>query len=164
MREFGRVWDKKSMPARICVYVCVMTSKLPAVKGLPCVQNHLTWADASLKPCHTRRFPCQTPQPFSLSPSLAVFFISFLLRISHTFHDHVQMWEGEKSIPRSLLWPIPRTLRTYLSVCKITWPCYFFLVRSFFFFSGQTVASKAPLIKSKWPVGCATWPATTFWC
>lgn len=106
------VWDhvcvyvKKRVCQHAFVYMCAMTSKLPAVKGLPCVQNHLTWADASLKPCHTRSFLCQTPQPFSLSSSLAVFFIPSLFRISHMFYNDVQIQQGEKSISLSLFWPL----------------------------------------------------------
>lgn len=154
-----------------------MTSKLPAVKGLPCVQNHLTWADASLKPCHTRSFLCQTPQPFSLSSSLAVFFIPSLFRISHMFYNDVQIQQCEKSISLSLFWPLLGSwvfLRLSVSpVGKLDhlgmWTLFrsfFFLSCSFFpfFFSGQTVASQAPLIKSNWLVGCVAWPVTTFWC
>jgi len=152
-----------------------MTSKLPAVKGLPCVQNHLTWADASLKPCHTRSFLCQPPQPFSLSSSLAIFFIPSLLvspmrsiimcRSNKVRYLFLFLYSG-------LFWG-HGTFCVYLSVNRAagsignvdSFPQFFLVLSSlFFFFSGQTVASQAPLIKSNWLVGCVAWPVTTFWC
>lgn len=95
------MWKRVWAHAEVLVWAfsrkCVCVHALWHQRGqrpwvLPCAQNHLTQADASLKHCHTR-WPAERPGKYLIVAHISIFFAPFFWN-APKFHKDTEMQKG----------------------------------------------------------------------